>query len=137
MVSQFSDRSLPKASWNHQAHLIVGIWHVKELDFKTAYTQVKSKIKAYNLAVGTPNTDDTGYHETLTIFWLLVTKTFAAQHDALPLTEVCHLFLQSSYAAKTYPLEYYSKAVLFSTPARKSWIDGNLKTTSYFVQFLN
>lgn len=133
LVSKFSQKSLPIDEWNHQAHIIVGLWHHMNYDFETAIDLVKSKIKAYNLSVGTLNTDDSGYHETLTIFWMSVTKTFLLQHASAQIEEVCHRFLQSEYASKNYPFEYYSRAVLFSKKARKEWVDGDIKQMSTFI----
>ena len=76
LVTKFSNKTLPFTEWNHRAHLIVGLWHNMNYNFDHALELVKSKIKEYNISVGTPNTDDSGYHETLTIFWMLVTKIY-------------------------------------------------------------
>ena len=127
MVSKFSDRSLPKSKWNHQAHLLVGLWHNVNYEFDEALNLVKSKIKAYNISVGTLNTEAAGYHETLTIFWMIVTKTFLLKHPSLPIEDACHLFLYSEKASKTHPNDFYSKDLLFSEKARKSWINGDLQ----------
>ncbi|MEM7367733.1 MAG: hypothetical protein AAF587_03965 [Bacteroidota bacterium] len=130
LVSAFTDLSLPKSAWTHQAHLIVGLWHHKNHDFDTALELVKRKIKAYNLAVGTQNTDDSGYHESLSIFWMIIIKSFLNRHPLLSLEEACNSFLKSRYAATTLPFEYYSKEVLFSKKARKTWVNGDIQNIS-------
>lgn len=130
LVSKFSDQSLPKAEWNHQAHLIIGVWHNINDDFDTALDLMRSKIKTYNISVGTLNTDDAGYHETLTIFWMVLIKSFLLKHRFLTVEAAVHLFLESEYASKKYPLKYYSNAVLFSKKARKNWINGDIKKVS-------
>jgi len=68
IVQQFKDKSLPKVCWTHEAHIIVALWHNLNFEFETAYQLVKANIIAYNEVVGTPNTDSSGYHETLTQF---------------------------------------------------------------------
>ena len=50
LVKQFTDKSLPKTAWTHQAHLVVAFWRNWHLDFENAFTQVKTKIIAYNEA---------------------------------------------------------------------------------------
>ena len=130
LVSRFSDKSLPKGEWNHRAHIIVAMWHNMNYDFDTALDLVKSKIIAYNVSVGTLNTDDSGYHETITIFWMILTKSFLSKYPSLQIAEACHLFLHSEYASKSYPLEYYSREVLFSKEARKKWVNGDIQKIS-------
>ncbi len=130
LVSKFSDKSLPKGEWTHQTHVIVGLWHNVNYDFDTALDLVKSKIKAYNIAVGTLNTDDSGYHETLTIFWMILTKKFLLNHPSLAIEDACNNLLNSEMASKNYPLEYYSSPILFSKEARKSWINGDIQKIS-------
>ena len=131
LVSQFSNKTLPKNQWTHQAHIVVGLWHNYHYDFDEALELVKSKIKAYNLSVGTANMDDSGYHETITIFWMRLTKFFLMDHPNKEIEEICNLFLKSTYASKTYPFEYYSRECLFNKKARKEWVDGDLKLVSF------
>ena len=130
LVMKFSQRTLPKAKWTHQAHLLVGLWHNLHHDFDTALEMVRTKIKAYNTSVGTLNTDDSGYHETLTIFWMIVTKSYLLKYPSLPQEEACHRFLQSNCASRNHPSVYYTKECLFSRNARKRWINGNLRKIS-------
>lgn len=108
--------------------MIVAFWHNSNYDFIKALKLVRSKIKAYNLAVGTPNTDSSGYHETLTIFWMLTTKVFILDKAHLSLEQKIIHFLKSDFASKHYPLIFYSREVLFSKEARKKWIDGDKQT---------
>ena len=134
LVSKFSDKTLPKEEWTHQAHILVALWYNKNNDFDTALDLVRSKIKAYNLSVGTINSDDSGYHETLTVFWMTLTKSFLLKYPAEDIAEVCTHFLESKYANRSYPFEYYSKAILFSTAARKNWIKGDKKELTFILE---
>ena len=127
LVTKFSEKNLPKTEWTHQAHILVALWHNANYDFDTALLMVKDKIKAYNISVGTLNTDEAGYHETLTIFWMILTRQYLLRHPKLSFEVACHQFLHSEYASKTYPFEYYSRKILFSKKARKSWINGDIQ----------
>lgn len=127
LVAKFSEKTLPKTQWTHQAHILVALWQNMNHDFDKALEGVKAKIKAYNLSVGTQNTEDSGYHETLTIFWMLLTKDFLLRNPSLDMDEACHRFLNSKFASKTIPFEYYTREVLFSKEARKTWINGDMQ----------
>ena len=130
LVSKFSDKSFPKSQWTHQAHVLVAIWHNFYHDFDTALNMVGLKIKAYNAAVGTLNTENSGYHQTLTIFWMVLTKSYLLANPSLRMEEACHNFLISENASKNTPLKYYSKDFLFSKEARRTWVNGDLQKIS-------
>ena len=127
LVKGFSDGTLPKSEWTHEAHLVVAIWYNVNYDFQTAFELVKSKIKVYNQVVGTVNSDTSGYHETLTLFWMRITNNFLLTNRSVPIDEVTNRFLGCDLASKDCPLEYYSKTLLFSKKARKHWVNGDLK----------
>ena len=108
--------------WTHEAHLIVGLWHNINYEFETAVDLVSSRIKAYNLAVGTQNTDDSGYHETITLASLRAIRAFLNGTDR-PIFETVNRFLASKYGRSDWILDYWSKDVLFSTKARRDWVE--------------
>ena len=134
LVAQFCDRTLPKNKWNHEGHLIVGIWHHFQFSFDNAVDLLRKRIIDYNESVGTTNSDDSGYHETLTIFWMITIKNFILLHPHLSLVEVCNLFIKSETALKTYPLQFYSKEKLLSKEARRTWIDGDIKPVTNLTE---
>ena len=127
LILEFNNRTLKTENWTHQAHIIVAMWHTMNFDFNTAVILMRDKIKAYNTSVGTQNSDNSGYHETLTIFWMNLAKSFLLANDSLQFEESCNAFLKSSKASKGYSLNYYSKEILFSKKARKEYIKPDLK----------
>ena len=70
------NKTLPKSEWTHHAHLQTGLWHVLHHDAATAMNLMRERIRAYNLCTGVANTDTTGYHETITCFYLIVIRAF-------------------------------------------------------------
>jgi hypothetical protein len=76
LVAAFLARTLPKPEWTHVAHLRVGLWHVRRFGEIGALTALRERIPAYNEAVGTANTDSSGYHETLTVFYVRLIADF-------------------------------------------------------------
>ena len=75
------DRSLPKADWTHHAHLRAGLWHVLEHGPFEAMERLRARICAYNESVGTANTDTSGYHETITRFYVVIIDRFLSTVD--------------------------------------------------------
>jgi hypothetical protein len=126
IVAGFHDMTLPKAQWNHHAHVINAFWYHYHYDFEEALAQMRSKIRRYNEAVGIRNTAMSGYHETLTVFWMRLTKNFATMHADHALVDVINQFIKR-YPDQELPLKYYEKELLFSSEARSRWINGNLR----------
>lgn len=124
LVFRFSKKNLPKKEWSHQAHIIIALWHNFNYEFVEALNLVRSKIKEYNLSVGTANTDNSGYHETLTVFWMMITRDFIKSQNK-ELEECCNCFLESEEASKELVKKYYTDQVLFSKKARKVWVNGD------------
>jgi hypothetical protein len=61
--------TLPKPSWTHAAHVAVAAYLAFDHAPEDALNLMRTGIVHYNTCVGTPNTEDNGYHETLTRFW--------------------------------------------------------------------
>ncbi len=70
LVQGFLRGDLPRARWSHRAHLPVGLWHLQRYTADQALGLLRQRIRRYNTAVGVANTDHSGYHETLTRFYL-------------------------------------------------------------------
>lgn len=128
-VREFEARTLPKADWTHHAHLVVGFWYLSKHGPDTALSLIRDHIRAYNEAVGTPNTDTRGYHETLTRLYLRGIQAHIAAHGGPERRESMALLLQSSMADKEWPLQFYSRERLFSVAARRTWIEPDRSPT--------
>lgn len=126
-IGTFESCSLPKPHWTHHAHLVVGLWYLSRHSPDEALRVVRQRIRAYNEATGTGNTDSSGYHETLTRFFLLGIQAHRAQHPGWPLPAVLALLLQSPMAEKEYPLRFYSRERLLSAAARQAWVEPDMK----------
>ena len=119
IVEQFHQRTLPKPAWTHEAHLIVCWFALREIDVERAISRLRSAIRAYNESTGTPNTDDSGYHETLTRYYVEA----VAALDAKSLDDV----LNAPACERRAPSRYWSREALFSTAARRDWLEPNLE----------
>lgn len=121
------DRTLPKAEWTHHAHLRAGLWHVVEHGPFVALDLLRERISAYNESVGTANTDTSGYHETLTRFYVVVIDRFLSTADRTLAIDALAEGLIAEYGDRRLPLHHYSEKRLFSTVARRAWIEPDLR----------
>lgn len=126
LLHQFEACTLPKDAWTHEAHLMVAIAYNLLYGHTAALERVRQNIIRYNEAVGTLNTDHSGYHETITCFWIWLTDCFLQMQEDKSMEVVCNAFMRSRYMHKKMPLRYYSTALLFSTTARKVLVEPDL-----------
>ena len=113
---------LPHRSWTHTAHVAVAAYYAFAYPPEEAFNKTKAGIIHYNLCVGTANSDDSGYHETLTRFWsetigaLLRNHHFASQLDAV--RDAVNTFGEDRDRHHLY----YSFDVVRHRQARREWI---------------
>ena len=67
---QWQSGTLPKSSWTHAAHVAVAACLAFDHPPDQALELTRSGIIHHNESVGTANTETSGYHETLTRFWI-------------------------------------------------------------------
>lgn len=127
LIERFEAGRLPKSDWTHEAHLVVAIWYCSRYDLNEAFQKVKTLIISHNESVGTPNTDTEGYHETITRFWLIVACAFIEENVSLNIEECCNAFINSAHSQSKHPTTFYSEDRLFSTEARRIWMEPDLK----------
>jgi hypothetical protein len=122
----FLDLTLPKPQWTHAAHFAVALWllrHRPDLDPPRA---MPAMIRAYNAATGVANTDTEGYHETITRVSLAAARAWLAARPDEPLHTVLADLLAGPLGRSDWPLAYWSRERLFSTAARRDWVDPDL-----------
>lgn len=121
-------RTLPKAEWTHEAHLRAGLWHVLQHGAPAALDLLRARISSYNESVGTRNTDTSGYHETITRFYVTIIDRFLAANDrAMPIDDLAARLL-AEFGDRRLPMRYYSEGRLFSVVARRSWVEPDLRS---------
>lgn len=122
IVTGFENGTLPKAEWTHEAHLIMALWYAVHLPKDKVLPTIRAGIIRYNEAVGTANTATSGYHETLTVFYVQVVMRFLSNTDrTLPISTLTEMMLQSEIADRAFSLRFYSKEFLFSPEVRARW----------------
>jgi len=84
-------------------------------------------ISSYNEAVGGINSDTSGYHETITRFWIwLLDAYWQTVDDKNDLPSACNTLLTSPLGDKEVFFKFYTRDLLFSKEARKEYVAPDL-----------
>ena len=128
LVARFEDASLTKDEWNHRAHLTVAAWYLLRHEEARATEKVVSGILHFNSVNGIEKTRTSGYHETLTLFWLAVVGRYLRKLPAdLPLLEKINRSVATYEGQLRLFLEHYSPERIWSWEARLAWMEPDLK----------
>lgn len=127
LVNAFENCKLPRSEWTHQAHLIVALWYLTHYSQLEATNYIRESIQKYNNAIGVKTTKDSGYHETLTIFWIEIMRQYLTSKSKNSSFVDLVNGLQH-YNNPGLQREYYSQNRLMSWEARQSWIEPDLKS---------
>lgn len=127
LARAFVAGTLPQAQWTHEAHLAVGLWHVRQFGPAAALDQLRVAIRRLNDSHGTPNSDTRGYHETLTRAYVeLLAQFLNAAPAAESLDDSVARLLASAASDRQAMLRFYSHQRLMSVDARRQWIEPDL-----------
>ena len=111
----FCERSLPKSEWTHQAHLVVCRVALSDRTPQDTIDFLRDAIRSYNEATGVENTDSSGYHETLT-------RYFVGAVASLGDVDLEKVFA-ASRCQTSAPLRHWTRELLFSPQARAEWVE--------------
>lgn len=122
-IEEFESGRLSKARWTHQGHLVAGFWYVRRLGAEQALAELRSRIRHHNEAVGTPNTESSGYHETITRLYVQAIAERLQQAPDQSFEDGLETLLASPLSRSDWPLSFYTRDVLFSARARSEWLE--------------
>jgi hypothetical protein len=122
LVRRFESYAIKPEDFRHYQHLTVALWYVREFPYDIASEKMRTGIQRLAAAYG-----KTGYHETITLFWLLIVRDFAATSDSAE--SICNLAnrLAASCTGKNVINEYYSSELLATPEAKERWVEPDLK----------
>lgn len=127
-VERFEEGKLSRAEWTHNAHFIVALCYVTKYPSGVALKRLKSSIFHNNEAIGIPNNETSGYHETLTCFYtqLIIQYTLENEIEEVLLKDYQKM-LASPITDKAYPLNFYQRETVLSEKARKEWVQPDIQ----------
>jgi hypothetical protein len=122
-ISAFEDGTLPRPRWTHAGHVTAAFYYLRTFDAAEATRRIRSGILHYNGCLGVANTATSGYHETLTLFWIARVREFLDRAPAGSSEEKLLQDVLGAFGARSdLWKEYYSFDVVRSTEARRRWI---------------
>jgi hypothetical protein len=125
LIRQFEACTLPRGRWNHRAHLTVALWYATHLEADDALDAVRRGILRLNEACGVVSTPTSGYHETITRFYMWVVGAFVKTERQGDWAARANRLI-ARYGEKDLPLRHYSKDRLMSPTARTRWVEPDL-----------
>jgi len=133
IVNGFRDGTLPVQEWTHEAHLIVGLWYLNNYELDEAICRFRPSLINYFSDQGGQHTLSSGYHETLTLFWLEALHSFHEHHTikGLPFIKQVERLLSGPIGDKKLPHKFYSSEHLMSIAARARWVEPDLKKINF------
>jgi hypothetical protein len=134
LVAGFTNCTLPKEEWTHEAHLVSGLYMLAHYGPK-ALDEMRLRIRRYNESVGGQNTDVSGYHETMTVFWLWAIKKQCAGEDGFVRWNqdtLDRLVACEQLTDRNCWLEHYSEGVIKSVEARREFVPPDRRSMDGF-----
>jgi hypothetical protein len=121
-VKRWEAGRLTKAEWTHGAHVGTAAYFAFELDAEALFERMKTGIIHHNECVGTANTEDNGYHETLTRFWAETVGEFVRSGRFSTRFEAVKSTTQLFGEDRDRHRLYYGFDVVKDCRARREWI---------------
>ncbi len=129
LVQGFLDCRLAKDAFTHEAHLITGLYMLAKNEDE-ALPLLRQNLKKFLKYIGVESTNTSGYHETMTVFWLWVLKKqFAGANGHVPWNQenVNTIIDDANLINRNLWLEYYSKELIMSVEARRKYVRPDIK----------
>jgi hypothetical protein len=121
-IRAFENGSLSRPEWTHSRHFVMALWYLRRHNREEATGLIRAGIQRHNERQG----NLTGYHETITLAWIIVIERFLAVRDLdVPLSVLAGELL-AQCGNKDYLLRFYSRERLFSDEARHRWVPPDL-----------
>jgi len=121
-VHRWDTGRLTKTELTHAAHVGTAAYFAFDLEAEALFERMKSGIIHHNESVGTANTEDNGYHETLTRFWVETIVEFMRSRSLSTRFEAVKHAAQRFGKDRDRHRLYYSFDVVRDRRARREWI---------------
>jgi hypothetical protein len=117
-IAQLEDCTLHYKKWTHNMHLVTGLYIYLTYGSR-ALPEMKERIWRFNEVIGKGN-DGTGYHDTLTVFWLWAVRQFCSANyiTHFDQTAIDALLADSSMQNRKLAENYYEDVDLIFSRRR-------------------
>ena len=120
-VEAWKSGKLPKSAWTHAAHVAMAAYFAFDHAADATFAIMKAGILHHNTSVGTPNTEDNGYHETLTRFWSSEIGEFVRSGRFHSRFEAVRAAVSAFGEDRDRYRQFYSFDVVRDRRARREW----------------
>jgi len=121
LVRAFETCEIHPAEFKHFQHLAVALWYLKHFPYEEASEKMRGGIQRLAAAYG-----KTGYHETITVFWLQMVRSFLMKANSRATILELANDVASEYS-KNVIADYYSEETIASAKAKNEWVEPDLK----------
>lgn len=136
LIAGFENGSWPASQWTHQSHIYMALWYLSNCSSEEASIRIKQGIRKYNESQGGENTATSGYHETITEFYIRILSSFIERTHFKTKDPAWQRLSSEPFMHKDFPLKYYSKAYLMTPLARSEWCAPDLQPISAYERTL-
>jgi len=137
----FETGTLAKTEWTHGAHVAAAAYYLHgsadlhraardgayDMAYDSVLPVIRQRIQSFNLAVGGANTATSGYHETLTRFWLRVVAGFLRERRPGSGLAAARQAVGEFGEQRALHALYYSGDVVKDSEARLGWREPDLR----------
>ena len=120
MFDAFVNGRLAKPEWTHEAHLITCWVALQDRTPEQTLSFLREAIQTHNCGIAIRNTETSGYHETLTRFYI------TAVADSMQTDASLDHVLEDPQCARAAWSPYWSRERMFSVEARLGWLAPDL-----------
>jgi hypothetical protein len=117
-------RTLPKSRWTHEGHLLACTALVRRHGRAGALAIVRASIPPYNESTGVANTSTSGYHDTITVYYVWAVAGLVAGGASTP------AILSDPLCTRAAPLQWWDRDTLMSPLARAGFVTPTLARDS-------
>jgi len=125
IVRGFENGTIGREDWKHAEHLTVASYYAFHHDYQTALAKMRDGILNLLNTFQVDLSQEMPYHETLTVFWMRTIYDSMKNQPAASLVEFANRILEIG-GDKDLPLEFYTRALLFSDKARQNYVESDL-----------
>jgi len=121
----FESCTLPRALWNHRAHVRMGYLYAAQHPFDVALGRMRQSIQKYNRSQQVPDAPGRGYHETITVAFMRLVCDKLTRSGPFPSSDA---FCDShpEFLDKSLLLRFYSKDRIETEEARRTFVEPDL-----------
>jgi len=128
VVRRFESCELPPADFNHREHLLVALCYLLRMSDAEALARLRSGIGRY---VAAHNINPSLYHETITVFWMKLVRSYITRVGAgQGLAELVNGLAAESGSSRLI-FDYYTKELIDSDGARREWVEPDLRPFNF------